>query len=207
MTSFEKIYKDFLFQIEDDGIGYLSKEEFYEALEGYLLKSAVLDFKNCRTELDYQPNREIVEVFYGNGLTDTFFLSNKLKNDIYHSLLVIDGVVLDDCMYSLDGSELHLNFNPNPHSTINLTVKEIGYFTEELTKEEESILAEIMVLHWIRKQIVREDNLKASISTSDYKRSSSANMLDKLIALQEKQEEVIRKHIISYSQFGFEGFN
>ena len=89
---------------------------------------------------------------------------------------------------------------------VKVILKELGYFKEDLTTEEILIIAETMKLHWIRRQIMREDNLKASISTADFKKTSNANLLDKLLMLEEKTEKNLREYKVNYSMEGFEGF-
>ena len=207
MTSFEKIYKPFLFSIQDSGLGYLSKEDFYEVLEEYIIKSAVLDFKECTKSLEYVGNREFKQNFNGNGLMEEFFIECDIQNDIYSTRLLRNEEVVDECFYNLSKDLiLTLQFPIGIEDFIEIKIKEIGFFIEDLTQEEISILAEIMVLHWLRKQINREENLQASISTGDFKKTSNANLLDKLMNLAEKQEKIIANYKVKYSMSGFEGF-
>lgn len=207
MTSFEKIYKPFLFSIQDSGLGYLSKEDFYEVLEEYIIKSAVLDFKECTKSLEYVGNREFKQNFNGNGLMEEFFIECDIQNDIYSTRLLRNEEVVDECFYNLSKDLiLTLQFPIGIEDFIEIKIKEIGFFIEDLTQEEISILAEIMVLHWLRKQINREENLQASISTGDFKKTSNANLLDKLMNLAEKQEKIIDNYKVKYSMSGFEGF-
>ena len=102
MTSFEAIYKPFLASIQDEGLGYLSKEEFFEALELYLVKSAVLDFKECEKELTYQLGTTYTQKINGNGLMDEFFIYHDIKNTIYHTELIQNDYAVDDCYYNFD---------------------------------------------------------------------------------------------------------
>lgn len=207
MTSFEKIYKPFLFSIQDNGLGYLTKEEFYEVLEEYIIKSVILDFKECSKSLEYVENREFKQSFNGNGLMEEFFIDCEVNNTVYSTLLFRNGEVVDDCYYNIsDDLILTLQFPIGVEDIIEVRIKEIGYFVEDLTQEEISIIAEIMVLHWLRKQINREENLQASISTGDFKKTSNANLLDKLMNLAEKQERIIDNYKIKYSMYDFEGF-
>ena len=108
MTSFEAIYRPFLASIQDEGLGYLSKEEFFEALELYLVKSAVLDFKECEKELTYQLGTTYSQVINGNGLMDEFLIDHEIKNTIYHTELIQNDCVVDDCFYNFDEKNLSL---------------------------------------------------------------------------------------------------
>ena len=126
----------------------------------------------------------------------------------FSTILIHNEEVVDECYYNIDSKNLilTLQYRIGVEDKIELTLKEIGYFVEDLTQEEISILAEIMVLHWIRKQINREEHLQASISTSDFKKTSNANLLDKLMLLAEKQEQIVENYKIKYTMEGFEGF-
>lgn len=53
-------------------------------------------------------------------------------------------------------------------------------FNQDLTKQEVNILAEYMVLSWLRPYVNNSENLKSVLSTADYSIYSPANMLKQL---------------------------
>lgn len=59
-----------------------------------------------------------------------------------------------------------------------------SYFTEDLTQEEINILAYLMVDHWLQRQITSIENTRMKYSGSDFKFTSQANHLQKLISAQ-----------------------
>lgn len=255
-TSFKDVYRRFLFSIEDDGIARLEKRDFYDLLENYLTTGASLDFKECKTSLEYIKGKSFENSFLGDGATREFLLYNTPNNEIIDNMVLIGGNIVDECFYIIvnddenrveGGFEIpeysedivdedgllrrsRLNISNNEQidedyliehkidkyiqfvypveegKKVKVVLKELGYFKEDLTEEEVLILAETMKLHWIRKQITREDNLKASISTADFKKTSNANLLDKLLLLEERTQLNLKEYKVNYSMKGFEGF-
>lgn len=56
-------------------------------------------------------------------------------------------------------------------------------FTEELTSEEVNILAILMMQGWVQRQLTSIENTRMKYSGSDFKMTSQANHLQKLLAL------------------------
>ena len=61
---------------------------------------------------------------------------------------------------------------------------ERSYFNSDLTSEEINIIALIMVHSWLQRQITSIENTRMKYSGSDFKMTSQANHLSKLLALQ-----------------------
>ena len=61
---------------------------------------------------------------------------------------------------------------------------EKSYFTEELTSEEINIITLIMMNSWLQRQITSIENTRMKYSGSDFKMTSQANHLQKLLTLQ-----------------------
>lgn len=62
-------------------------------------------------------------------------------------------------------------------------------FSIELTELEQEILATKMVLEWLTPMILREENIRQSLGSKDYKIFSSANHLQRLLDLKEVYEK------------------
>lgn len=76
-----------------------------------------------------------------------------------------------------------------------LTFSEEG-FDEDLTSEEIHIIAVLMMNAWLQRQITSIENIRMKYSGSDFKMTSQANHLQKLIALKtetERQERHIQR--------------
>ncbi len=54
-----------------------------------------------------------------------------------------------------------------------------GFIISDLDLDEIFILANGMILYWLKPKILREDNLKTLLTDSDYNQKSPANMLQK----------------------------
>ena len=66
-----------------------------------------------------------------------------------------------------------------------------SYFEENLTQEEILILAKIMLNTWLQRQITSIENTRMKYSGADFKMTSQANHLSKLITLQDKVKQQI----------------
>lgn len=73
----------------------------------------------------------------------------------------------------------HLSENNQP---IAVTVDN-SYFEEDLTEEEINILALLMKTAWVQRQVTSIENTRMKYSGSDFKFTSQANHLSKLLSL------------------------
>lgn len=60
-------------------------------------------------------------------------------------------------------------------------VTAIGYFDCELSREEIDIVSDLMMIEWLNRQILSVENTRMKYSGSDFKFTSQANHLDKLV--------------------------
>ena len=70
-----------------------------------------------------------------------------------------------------------------------ITYEDNSYFADDLTQEEVNILAVLMVNSWLQRQLSSIENIRMKYSGSDFKMTSQANHLAKLINLKTKIEE------------------
>lgn len=63
-----------------------------------------------------------------------------------------------------------------------------GYFKESLTQEEINILSTYMIVEWIGQQLASIENTRLKVSGSDFKFTSQANHMHKLIQLKKEYE-------------------
>lgn len=63
-----------------------------------------------------------------------------------------------------------------------------GAFNSELTREEIDIIAHLMTIEWLGRQVASVENTRMKYSGSDFKFTSQANHLDKLIKLKKEYE-------------------
>ena len=68
-------------------------------------------------------------------------------------------------------------------------VEDDSYFNDDLTSEEINILAILMVNIWVQRQMASIENTRMKYSGSDFKMTSQANHLSKLISLKTEMEK------------------
>lgn len=73
-------------------------------------------------------------------------------------------------------------------------------FVEELTNGEIQVLASLMKLHWLRRQINTWRVIKQQYSTRDFEFSSQANHLDKLLKSLDSAEKEVRRAFDTYDR-------
>lgn len=61
-----------------------------------------------------------------------------------------------------------------------------SYFNEELTSEEINIIAILMMQAWTQRQVTSIENIRMKYSGTDFKMTSQANHLAKLLSLQDE---------------------
>ncbi len=84
---------------------------------------------------------------------------------------------------------------------------ELQQFNEDLTEQEQWILAEGIRLVWLEQQLYQAEKLRDKISTKDYSYHSSANMIDRLTILVNEARNDLRSHVNDYTFNLFSGFN
>ena len=65
---------------------------------------------------------------------------------------------------------------------------EVGYFNAELTMEEINILATYMVVEWLGQQLASIENTRMKFSGTDFKFTSQANHMQKLLVIKKDYE-------------------
>lgn len=84
---------------------------------------------------------------------------------------------------------------------IDLSLDEIHEtFVEQLTNSEVQVLASLMKLHWLRRQINTWRVIKQQYSTRDFEFSSQANHLDKLLKSLDSTEKEVRRAFDTYDR-------
>ena len=74
------------------------------------------------------------------------------------------------------------------HIDVEATIYEGGYFNNKLTHEEVNILAVYMIVEWLSQQLASVENTRMKYSGSDFKFTSQANHMQKLLQLKKDYE-------------------
>lgn len=81
----------------------------------------------------------------------------------------------------------------------------IGRYECKLTREEVDILSDCMLIEWVRRQINSVENTRMKYSGSDFKFTSQANHIDKLIKLKRDTETTNKKKQRLYKRRKIDG--
>ena len=69
-----------------------------------------------------------------------------------------------------------------------LTIYQNGHFNEELTWEEINIISTYMIVEWLGQQLASVENVRMKYSGSDFKFTSQANHMSKILSLKKDYE-------------------
>ena len=153
MTQFTEIYNRFLGKITDDMYIELTPEDTIKDLRNLLI-DAIPGFEFPRRNLqDYRIEQEI-----------------KPEDEVVEGEFII-GLLWDD---TLDENDL---------GKAPLVVVEKSSFGADLNSEEINILAILMMCAWVQRQVTSIENTRMKYSGSDFKMTSQANHLSKLMNL------------------------
>ena len=153
MTQFTEIYNRFLGKITDDMYVELTPEDTVKDLRNLLIE-AIPGFEFPRKILsDYTIDQEI-----------------KPEDEVIDGEFVI-GLLWDDTLEDEDMGKAPL------------VLIEKSSFKADLTSEEINILAILMMCAWVQRQVTSIENTRLKYSGSDFKMTSQANHLSKLVSL------------------------
>lgn len=153
MTNFTDVYNRFLGKITDDMYLELTPQDTIKDLRNLLI-NALPGFEFPRVNLyDYSIDQEI-----------------KPEDEVAEDEMII-GLLWDDTIEDDD-----LGKAP-------LVVVEKSTFGGDLNSEEINILAILMMIGWVQRQVTSIENTRMKYSGSDFKMTSQANHLQKLLGL------------------------
>lgn len=155
-TSFVEVYNRFLGQITDDLYVELTPED------------TVRDLRNILT--DSLPGFEFPRI-------------NIMDYEIKTEIINEEDVTEDDFIIGVIWGELdELTGEALPQQVM----VEKSSFANDLTSEEILIISKLMMDNWLQRQITSIENTRMKYSGADFKMTSQANHLSKLVTLQDK---------------------
>lgn len=153
-TQFTEVYNRFLGKITDDMYVELTPQDTIRDLRNLII-DAIPGFEFPRHNL-YDYTIETIIKNEDEVLTTDFII----------------GMLWDDLQDNID------NIDKPPRLVI-----ENSSFAAELTSEEINILAILMMVAWVQRQVTSIENTRMKYSGSDFKMTSQANHLSKLQSL------------------------
>lgn len=121
-----------------------------------------------------------------------------------YTLALITDEELEDLLSNYLSRAISLDFK-QCRKDLNNIDKTIKQFNDELSLEEQWIIANGMVLSWLEPKLKRERLLRDAITDRDYKETSHANQLKELMNLEEITKRKLKEYIISYTHNDFDG--
>lgn len=165
-TSFTQVYNRFLTKITDDLYLELTPEDTLRDLRALLVNS-LPGFEFPRQFIDsYEIKTDMIaesEVQEGVDF---------VVGVVWHELADDETIVNDESIYY-----------DNEGNQIPMVYVERSTFTADLTSEEINIIALLMKCGWLQRQITSIENTRMKFSGSDFKMTSQANHLAKLLNL------------------------
>ena len=153
MTQFTEVYNRFLGKITDDMYVELTPQDTIKDLRNLII-DAIPGFEFPRHNLyDYHLAYEI-----------------KPEDEVQEDEIII-GILWDDTIEAED-----LGKAP-------LVMVEKSCFEDDLNSEEINILAILMMIAWVQRQVTSIENTRMKYSGSDFKMTSQANQLQKMLSL------------------------
>lgn len=173
-TLFTDVYDRFFGKITDDMyLEYTPRDTLRDLRQ--LLIDSIPGFEFPRKRLDFVLDYDVLSdnpdhdgVFYWNEIPETHLLNAAVE----------DGLV-----ELTPGSEM---WNPTEEDGVipeGVQIVDTSHFEEDLTSEEINILALMMKAAWIQRQVASIENTRMKYSGADFKMTSQANHLSKLLNL------------------------
>lgn len=179
--------------------------------DSYLNKSASLYFKKCRKDLSLQTDASsLSETFTATGSAD-FVISDYptvTDENAIELICTVDGV---DADYTFTESTKTFTITPTPDvgATVICGYNYSGEYEEDLSDEEEWILALGMIITFVSANLYVSSKMRDKIMSKDFSQPHSpANLIKELRLLKQEAEIDVRNRIVDYTYetIDFDGF-
>lgn len=152
-------------------------------------------YKNLNDIIEFQQQEY---EFTGDGVNNKFVLDTKPPTNCDFYISVNSSI---DYTYSYNSTTLEMTISPTPASSTDIYIAGyiIGKFNNTLNIKEKIILAKAMNIPWLEEKRNKEELLRQSILTNDYKRSSQAEHIHQLNLSIEQSWKDVKSLINDYS--------
>ena len=140
--------------------------------------------ENAHNVINYTPFSDIYESFYG-----------KITDDMYMELTQEDTAAIAQdllltAVHKFEFPRQPLDYQLDFYTTEDADGNEytVGIFISKLTPEEINILATYMIVEWLGQQLASIENTRMKYSGSDFKFTSQANHMQKILQLKKDYE-------------------
>ena len=179
-TLFGSVYNRFLGKITDDMYIELTPQDTMRDLRNLLI-DAIPGFEFPRINLiDYKINTQVIDA---NNLVDDDFILGAMWGDVSNikesQIPNLNGLSSDEHAFHVSWGEIPDPSNPNAAKIL----VDRSYFSADLSSEEINILALLMKQSWVQRQVTSIEHTRMKYSGPDFKMTSQANHLQKLLNL------------------------
>lgn len=165
------------------------------------IKSSSVKFTECDTDLSLRVDATgVTETF--DGGTSTYTMASTALTGSEYVLLVDGATSVSGTDFTVSGNDFTFATGYYPATgtdNVFISWEFAGEFTEDLTELEEEIIANMMVLEWLKPNINHMDLLEAKLGSKDFQMFSPANMLKELRELKKDTELEIDNLIVKYT--------
>lgn len=198
-----KIFPEFVSKITSYSDALLSIADRNSTYGSYI-KSAVSKFVQCDTDLSTRTEAtgSVAELFDGDGVTVDFTIASTSITGSEFVVLVSSTTSTTGTNYTVSGLTVTFVTSSIPATgtdSVSISWEFAGQFTEDLTELEQEIVANMMVLEWLKPSVYHMDLLEYRLGSKDFNMFSPANFLKELRALKKDTESEIDSLIIKYS--------
>jgi len=206
------IFDKFLTLIQDRNLCLnYSDETRNNLLNSYLIKATSIHFKECRKDLtlEQKPEYESNELVYSSeAMIELDSIPDAYDNDAIETFCKIGDDSLD---YSFDYNTLEFTLNESVSDGDVITYGYIysGEFEEDLSYEEQFILAYGMIISWVSFNLYVTDKMRDTILSKDFSQPHSpANLIKELRLLKTDAIVDLRNAVVDYTEqsIDFDGY-
>jgi len=202
-TSFRlKLLPLFLSKITDYSDALLSIAD-RNSIYGSYIKSASSKFTECDKDLSLRIDATgVTELFDGDGATASFTMVSTAMTGSEFVILVSGATSISGTNYTSSGNIFTFVTGYIPATgtqSVSISWEFAGEFIEDLSELEEEIIANMMVLEWLKPKINHMDLLEYRLGSKDFQMFSPSGHLKEIRGLKKDTESEIDSLIVKYS--------
>lgn len=169
------------------------------------IKSASSKFIECDTDISATTRVDatgVTELFNGDGVTASFTMVSTALTGSEYVVLVSSTTSVSETNFTVSGNVFTFATGYYPATgtnNVSISWEFAGEYTEDLTELEEEIVANMMVLEWLKPKVNHMDLLEYRLGSKDFQMFSPANFLKELRELKKDTELEIDSLIVKYS--------
>ena len=197
-----KIFPEFVSKITSYSDALLSIADRNSTYGSYI-KSAASKFVQCDTDLSTRTEATgVTELFDGDGATASFVMVSTAVAGSEYVVLVSSTTSVSGTNFTVTGNTFTFVTSSIPATgtdSVSISWEFAGQFTEDLTELEQEIVANMMVLEWLKPSVYHMDLLEYRLGSKDFVQFSPGGHLKELRGLKKDTESEIDSLIIKYS--------